>query len=194
MGNLCAGPQETVDKSGEAQSNPIQNDDGPAEEERLELLRHQKAMRNDLVFSSAPDFKRPTQKANDTKTTDDIMLITAALHKNSLLGNLKDDEIEVFIEFAFEHSEEAGATIIQQGDVGDFFYIIRSGKVEYYIHGEKQPEQGTKGYSFGELALLKDDKRAATVTAVTKTQCLSISRQDFTRLLGKLEPPNYSGV
>ncbi len=179
MGNLCAGPQETVDKSGEAQSNPIQNDDGPAEEERLELLRHQKAMRNDLVFSSAPDFKRPTQKANDTKTTDDIMLITAALHKNSLLGNLTDDEIEVFIEFAFEHSEEAGATIIQQGDVGDFFYIIRSGKVEYYIHGEKQPEQGTKGYSFGELALLKDDKRHATVKALTGCELFRINRESF---------------
>lgn len=44
----------------------------------------------------------------------------------------------------------------------------------------------TTGDFFGELALLKSDKREATVTATTETICLSISRPAFTRVLGPL--------
>ena len=102
-----------------------------------------------------------------------------ALAKNTLLGTLEDQEMTTLVEFAFPYQAEAGATIIQQGDVGDYFYIIKNGKVEYVKDGKKEPFQGGKTDSFGELALLHDDKRAATVVARTDCDLFRISRDSF---------------
>ena len=46
----------------------------------------------------------------------------------------------------------------------------------------------------GQLALLRSDRRAATVTATAKTTVLSLKRDQFTRLLGNLEPPTYDAT
>ena len=57
--------------------------------------------------------------------------------------------MDLFIEFSFLHCVEAGSTIINQGEAGDYFYIIKSGKVEYIIDGKKENYQGGKADSFG---------------------------------------------
>ena len=108
-----------------------------------------------------------------------LVLIGQALFKNTLLGNLEESEMNLFIEFSFPHSVEAGSTIINQGEAGDYFYIIKSGKVEYIIDGRKENYQGGKADSFGELALIKDDVRAATVRAVRDCEFYRISRESF---------------
>jgi CRP-like cAMP-binding protein len=102
-----------------------------------------------------------------------------ALKKNQLLGTLTDDEMKVFIDYAFPCSFDVGADIITQGDAGDFFYIIRSGTVEYFVDGKKQTYVGQKHDSFGELALLRDVPRAATTRAKTACDLFKISRDSF---------------
>ena len=64
-----------------------------------------------------------------------LVLIGQALFKNTLLGNLEESEMNLFIEFSFPHSIEAG-TIINQGS-----YItlhLKSGKVEYAVDGSER--------------------------------------------------------
>ena len=88
---------------------------------------------------------------------------------------------------------EVGDTIISQGDVGNNFYLINSGKVDVSIES-----QGTinivgalvEGDSFGELALLNDESRAATITATEPTEVYSLSKQDF---LGVIQNPPEIG-
>jgi MFS family permease len=71
----------------------------------------------------------------------------------------------------------AGTSIIQAGEAGDHFYLIDSGSVRIGLErGEKQSEAG--GY-FGEIALLRDVPRTATVTAVTATRLYALERADF---------------
>jgi CRP-like cAMP-binding protein len=71
----------------------------------------------------------------------------------------------------------AGATIVRAGEVGDRFYLIDSGLVRIGIdHGEK--ESGAGAY-FGEIALLRDVPRTATVTAATITRLYALERADF---------------
>ena len=81
------------------------------------------------------------------------------------------------------------ARSVSQGDEGDKFYIIRDGEVKCTKVGasEEVSKRLVRGDFFGELALLSDDKRAATVTAVKDTQVLVLAKKEFDRLLGPLK-------
>lgn len=80
--------------------------------------------------------------------------------------------------------------IIQQGDEGDAMYIIAKGQVQItktILEEEKVLGTLKKGDFFGERALLKNEARAATITAMGNVQCWKLDRTAFTLLLGPLE-------
>lgn len=78
-----------------------------------------------------------------------------------------------------------GDTIIKQGDPGDNFYIIESGEAAVVKHGiQEVVNKLGKGDYFGELALLNDAPRAATVRAITKMKVATLGKDGFQRLLG----------
>jgi CRP-like cAMP-binding protein len=71
-----------------------------------------------------------------------------------------------------------GETIVAQGEPGDRFYAISSGVVEVSIDGH-HVRQLTAGDSFGEIALLRDVPRTATVRSLGAADLLAIERDDF---------------
>ncbi|HJP88074.1 MAG TPA: MFS transporter [Candidatus Limnocylindrales bacterium] len=73
---------------------------------------------------------------------------------------------------------EAGAVILRQGDFGDAFYVVKSGRVRYEIDGQVVGEDGP-GAEFGEVALLRNVPRTATVIAVTPVQAFALGRRQF---------------
>jgi hypothetical protein len=77
-----------------------------------------------------------------------------------------------------EKSLPAGAAIIREGDPGDLFYIVGDGEVRVTVAGTEVARYGP-GHFFGEIALLRDVPRQATVTAVSDVRLLTLERTHF---------------
>jgi cAMP-dependent protein kinase regulator len=81
-----------------------------------------------------------------------------------------------------------GTTIIQEGDVGESFYILESGEAQVFKRGVDHPvKQYNKGDYFGELALLNDAPRAASVVSRSEVKLATLGKHGFQRLLGPVE-------
>ncbi|PVH98000.1 camp-dependent protein kinase regulatory subunit [Periconia macrospinosa] len=81
-----------------------------------------------------------------------------------------------------------GTTIIQEGDVGESFYILESGEADVYKRGTPNSlKRYQKGDYFGELALLNDAPRAASVVSTTEVKVATLGKNGFQRLLGPVE-------
>jgi len=88
----------------------------------------------------------------------------------------------------FHHSEvchehfEAGETLIYEGDFGDKVYFVARGSV-LVKRGDTVLKEISKGELFGEIALISDSPRTATVVAQTATDVVSVSRAAFHEIL-----------
>lgn len=85
-----------------------------------------------------------------------------------------------------QRSFSAGATIIKEGDHGDELFIVLKGEIEIQKKTlQNEPYTVTSlnanigGISVGELAMIDNDMRSATVVAKTDCRCLVINRDDF---------------
>jgi MFS family permease len=72
----------------------------------------------------------------------------------------------------------AGEAVIRQGEPGDRYYLIASGTVQVHP-AEGQPTSLGRGEGFGEIALLRDVPRTATVTAVGAVELYALGREAF---------------
>jgi MFS family permease len=103
-----------------------------------------------------------------------------------MLGLLPEPALEFLAATATTVAAPAGTTVIREGDRGDRFYVIASGDVE--IAGRRFGP----GESFGEIALLRDVPRTATVTAVTDVELVAIERDAFLGAVTGHEPAHIT--
>jgi len=79
-----------------------------------------------------------------------------------------------------------GDVIIKEGDPGHSFYLLESGEADAY-KGDNKVLHYKKGDFFGELALLNDAPRAASVIAASEVKVATLGKSGFQRLLGPVE-------
>ncbi|KAL5629775.1 hypothetical protein BROUX41_001381 [Berkeleyomyces rouxiae] len=103
-----------------------------------------------------------------------------------LLSSLTPYERSKIADALEQEKFSAGQPIITEGDVGQTFYIVESGEADA-MKGDTVVKNYTKGDFFGELALLNDAPRAATVVARTDTKVVGLGKSAFQRLLGPVE-------
>ncbi|XP_024358631.1 cAMP-dependent protein kinase regulatory subunit isoform X2 [Physcomitrium patens] len=123
------------------------------------------------------------KKSNDAKKR-----IQRALEKSYIFKGCDKKQIKTVIDAVEEEKHKAQDIIIQQSQLGDTFYFIEGGSCDVYI---KQSENAnpvcvasySAGDSFGELALLYNAPRAATVKATTDCILWAMDRGTFQQIL-----------
>jgi cAMP-dependent protein kinase regulator len=136
------------------------------------------------VFASAhtagADFQKKKTKAMD-KTPAIEELIKKALGENKLLTGLGAEDMAIFCQYAEKKSVSKGEVVIKEGEKGNEFYIVESGTYTVTKSGETNALPAT---SFGELALLFNAPRAATITAASDGILWQIDRNTFRHGVG----------
>lgn len=102
----------------------------------------------------------------------------ALLEGLALFRSFPKQTVELLASRLESRDVEAGEVVIREGDDGDRFYVIKSGHFTVDVGGAPCAELGP-GEFFGEIALLRDVPRTATVTAADAGALLSLSRDDF---------------
>eukprot|EP01029_Cantina_marsupialis_P017093 TRINITY_DN383_c1_g2_i1.p1 TRINITY_DN383_c1_g2~~TRINITY_DN383_c1_g2_i1.p1 ORF type:complete len:902 (-),score=307.48 TRINITY_DN383_c1_g2_i1:1320-4025(-) len=113
-----------------------------------------------------------------------------SLRNVHLLRTLTREQLSRVAEAVRVVTFKDGDRIINKGDVGDSFYMIKHGSVMCTEAGtgtQLMSLQLNSGDYFGERALLKDEPRAANVTAKGEVTCMALDRHAFNDLLGPLK-------
>jgi MFS family permease len=100
------------------------------------------------------------------------------LRENSIFSPLPVATLERLSRDLVPVDADSGVEVITQGDQGDSFYLIEEGQVEVFENGNFRRNEGP-GESFGEIALLHDVPRTATVRATAPTRLLRLEREQF---------------
>lgn len=100
------------------------------------------------------------------------------LKKVPLFAGVSNAELQRIAESAKERRFDPGASIVSEGEPGHGFYLIIDGRAEVK-RGDRTVATLGPGEFFGELALIRETPRTATVVAKDPTTCLALSRWDF---------------
>jgi CRP-like cAMP-binding protein len=105
-----------------------------------------------------------------------------------LLRTLREHDLDLLLPRLVAERYDPGRMIIRQGERGEHFYIVKSGTVEVIDESQSPPRRlnvlGSGDY-FGEIALLLDLPRVATVRALVEVTIWRLSRADFDLVLAR---------
>ena len=122
---------------------------------------------------------------------DDISMLRSALQKVDFFYSLNIMDLDALIKALKKRKVKKSEIIIKQGEVGDKFYLIGRGDFGVYIKNKKVAEL-SDGQFFGEMALITDLPRTATVTALIDSELFILYKKDFKKIL--LSIPKISGI
>ena len=108
------------------------------------------------------------------------------LRQIPLFADMRSQQLLLIVAQLTEEEVADGVSIIRQGDDGQTFYGVESGRVQVVISnetGEHVVNELGPGQYFGEMALLLQKPRMSTVRAVQPTHLLVLDKKDFDRLV-----------
>ena len=131
---------------------------------------------------------RRASRQNVKKSIQVKKLIANAVENNVLFSSLDSDQINEIVNVMWSMDVKKGTSIIKQGESGDNFYVVEKGIFNIYVikdSNEKLVAQRGIGESFGELALMYNAVRSATVKAKTDCKVWAVERYMFRKILIK---------
>ncbi|KAH9061538.1 hypothetical protein Ae201684P_020873 [Aphanomyces euteiches] len=141
-----------------------------------------KSKRHNL-FTPGPDVVLSARggkddKAHTTTKSPECMKLLRDSIQALLFEATTEDEMDKVVAVMAEMHVDAGNTIIEQNDHGDKFYVLEKGTCEFLVNGIHVGDVGAGGH-FGELALIYDAPRAATVRATSDCLLWTLGRNEF---------------
>jgi CRP-like cAMP-binding protein len=101
-----------------------------------------------------------------------------ALRKVALFSSLSDKELGRLADRLHERTFREGAVVTAEGETGAGFFVIVEGNANVAVGGEHRATLGP-GDHFGEIALIDDGVRTASITAATDLRCLGMTPWEF---------------
>ena len=117
-------------------------------------------------------------------------LIQSALSKNHLFRGLTQEHLSILISKVKFCVAKQGQTIFEQGSKGSLYFIVNSGKVQVLVDNKQKGILQSMD-CFGEMALLSDSSRKATIKALTKTSFWILSRNTFLKAVKSVFKDGY---
>ncbi|CAH8661444.1 unnamed protein product [Schistosoma guineensis] len=109
-------------------------------------------------------------------------LIRDAISNNTFLKHLEQSQIEEIVACMYKKQIPHGCFIIREGEPGDALYVVSDGILEVYKDNALLGRMEV-GRAFGELALLYNCKRTASVRAVTNASAWTLDRRTFQQIM-----------
>lgn len=134
------------------------------------------------LFNTKENFEPRVILKNETQ----MIRIKARISNSFIFNNLEQKDLETVIGAMEEKRFKAGETVIKQGDDGDCLYVIEEGRLNCFkmINGVKHDLKVYEaGESFGELALLYNSPRAASIVAITDVITWVLDRETFNHIV-----------
>ncbi|XP_045027027.1 rap guanine nucleotide exchange factor 4 isoform X3 [Daphnia magna] len=169
--------------------------DGPAGRKPSQDVVRDAQQKKDEVISTltqlAPDavLKAILRKPTHDRSPDDLEIIYEELVHIRALSHLSTTvKRELANIIVFESHPRAETVLFNQGDEGVSWYVILKGSVNVVIHGKGVVTTLQDGDDFGQLALINNAPRAATIiTREDGCQFLRVDKDDFNRILRDVE-------
>ena len=106
----------------------------------------------------------------------------AALQRVPLFSDLSADEVEQIALLFKERHFAAGECVVKEGSAGAAFFLIESGEASVAVRGSERANLGP-GDHFGEIALIDEGVRSATIAATTDLVCYGLTLWEFRPLV-----------
>lgn len=104
------------------------------------------------------------------------------LKKIPFFAQLGEEDLLSIVENVTMDYFQAGHTIFKEGELGDKMYVIKSGQVEV-LRNNAQISILKENDFFGEMALVSEEPRNATLKALTDVEVMILKKDDFTKLI-----------
>jgi cAMP-dependent protein kinase regulator len=123
------------------------------------------------------------------KSEELICRIVRMIEGNLIFEGLDKPTRHALVLSMEECSVQPNQALITQGEPGDYFYVVYQGELECFVRTEGYPSPGRKvkdyhaGDTFGELALMYDCPRAATIVAKAPSRLYAIEKNTFQTLI-----------
>ena len=104
------------------------------------------------------------------------------LQRVPLFEHFEKGDLERLARSFKERTFDAGSTVAGEGKTGAGFFVIESGEAAVSVRGSERGSLGPGDY-FGEIALIDDGARSATITAVSDLRCYGLTSWEFRPLV-----------
>ena len=162
----------------------------PSKKPQRKQVNHKKPVVDARIHQQDSTQVPRGSKHKKSKTQSDIKLIKLSLKKHFIFTSLSETQKDLLIEEMTLYLFNSNETIFEQNSKGKEFYVVSTGRLEVIINNDKKAIL-KEGDSFGELALLHDTPRTATIRSITNVALWILDRENFKQVLQELNMQNY---
>ncbi|NXL83185.1 KGP2 kinase, partial [Alectura lathami] len=122
------------------------------------------------------------EKSRVRKDSSEKKLITDALNKNQFLKRLEPQQIQEMVECMYERAFQQGSYVVRQGEPGNHIFVLKEGRLEV-LQQNRLLSSLPVWTAFGELAILYNCTRTASVKAITDVKTWALDREVFQNIM-----------